>query len=82
MSLYLIGRYQTGIQDSVLAASNLLEEKAETLDDTVNSIVGRDILLLERDGQRCIGWMLFKGIAFDAAYHAHAADNLTITTNP
>ena len=103
MSLYIISRYNTGVQDSVQAASDLLEAKLETLDATVNTVVARDILMLQRDRQACIGWMLFQG--FDilggahahvadnidlaqhflmpaAGDHAHAADSLTITTNP
>jgi len=82
MGNYYIGRYQTGLVDSVDAAHALLEEKVESLDPTGNPIVGLGVLLTRRDREQAIGWLLWSGINILRAYHVTASDNLTITTNP
>ena len=70
MGNYYIGRYQTGLVNSVDAAHDLLEEKIESLDPTVNPIIGVGVLLTRRDREQAIGWLLWSGINILWADHA------------
>lgn len=81
MPNYLINYEVTGQKDSVADALAELEDILEHYPSTM-TLHAKDIMMLNRDRQKAVGWVMFDGQfarLIDDAYHLHEADNVILT---
>ena len=80
MPNYLINYEATAPQDSVDDALTSLEAILERYPNGM-TIYERDVLSINRDRQKSVGWIMFDGQyarLFDDAFHLHEADNIIL----